>query len=303
MPPCSEPPTTEEDLILNRLQTAGLRYVYALDKGLSTNDTLHQDDVELRGLLESLGLNAADTARVLAADGTVAALPGGEIGPLTATNYNNIVRGLKLTTAAGDPIVWPSEHDRLDEKWSDAVASVGLIASRPSRPIPSAEDVKIVLRRFLEESGQDTSPSAYVAWRKGNNTAPSLAMITRVFKTWGDAIGATGARAENTSQVRQQASNTQDKLEISLEAHRVEAERLRDRMKLAAPPQDELARHTELAYLIAAETHALESSKVNTYLLDERERKQRLFTIGLPIAAVIVAVVQPVLGFILGKLH
>lgn len=303
MPPCSEPPTTEEDLILNRLQTAGLRYVYALDKGLSTNDTLHQDDVELRGLLESLGLNAADTARVLAADGTVAALPGGEIGPLTATRYNNIVRGLKLTTAAGDRIVWPSQHDRLDEPWSDAVASVGLIAPVLSRPTPSAEDVETVLRRFLEESGQDTSPSAYVAWRKGNNTAPSLAMITRVFKTWGDAIGAAGARAENTSQVRQQASNTQDKLEISLEAHRVEAERLRDRMKLAAPPQDELARHTELAYLIAAETHALESSKVNTYLLDERERKQRLFTIGLPIAAVIVAVVQPVLGFILGKLH
>jgi len=290
---------------LNRLQTAGLRYVYALDKGLSTNDTLHQDDVELRGLLESLGLNAADTARVLAADGTVAALPGGEISPLTATNYNNIVRGLKLTTAAGDPIVWPSEHDRLDEVWSDAVASVGLIAPRRSRQIPLEEDVKIQLRRFLEESGQDTSPSAYVAWRRGpgNNTAPSLAMITRLFKTWGDAIGATGERAENTSPVRQQASNTQDKLEISLEAHRVEAEGLRDRMKLAAPPQDELARHTELAYLIAAETHALESSKVNTYLLDERERKQRLLTIGLPIAAVIVAVVQPVLGFILGKLH
>jgi hypothetical protein len=290
------------------LDSAVLRFAYARAFDIAVPDAPDQIDQQLLALLRDRGLSHDDAVRVLAAGPALAAVPKRELQPWAAKSYNDVARPLVLRELGGSSekrATWPPRHDKFSQPWSKALLAAGLVPLKDSVIVPEKVDAVAHLRRFLEVPGASRSARDYVAWRKENDTdvsPPSLAMLTRIYGSWGQALAAAGAETPENSESAKQAEDAVAKLAATLEGHQAEAERLRERLRTSDEAATHIvAHHTELAYLIAMETHALESSRVNEYLLQEREASAKTFKKWAIAGTASLAIVPPIIEFVLTK--
>ena len=290
------------------LDSAVLRYAYALANGIVVPDAPDTIDQGLLALLRDRGLSEVDAVRVMAAGPVLAAVPTRELQPWAAKSYNDIARPLvlrELGANAEKRATWPPRHDRFSQPWSKALLAAGLVPLKESVAVPEKVDAVAHLRRFLVAPVSSRSARDYVAWRKENDndvSPPSLAMLTRIYGSWHQALAAAGAEAPENSESAKQAEDAVAKLAATLEGHQAEAERLRERLRASDEAATHIvAHHTELAYLIAMETHALESSRVNEYLLQEREASAKTFKKWAIAGTASLAIVPPIIEFVLTK--
>lgn len=304
--------TLTPDLTLTeQIENAGLRYAYARAFRITVPDAPADVDPSLLLLLRERGLTEADALCVLAADQAMAALPKDDTRPWTATAYNIPTRQTivqEFSANSGKRVTWPPRHNKFSQQWSESMTSAGLPFRIPSLILPRKEVAVAQLREFLNAPEGSRSTGDYVVWRRNRqqddtvNTPPSLEEFNRVFGSWSQALDAAGMAAPVISTSAQQAEDAVAKLAADLERHQADAEELRKQLGVSggASP-DVLAHHTELAYLVALETHALESSRVNEYLLKEREKNAKTLKRWAIAGGAALAIVPPLIEFFLTK--
>ncbi|WP_104082188.1 hypothetical protein [Cryobacterium sp. Y11] len=304
--------TLAPDLTLTeQIENAGLRYAYARAFRITVPDAPADVDPSLLLLLRERGLTEADALRVLAADQAMAPLPKDDTRAWTATDYNIPTRQAivqEFSANSGKRVTWPPRHNKFSQQWSESMTSAGLPFRIPSAILPSKAEAIAQLWKFLNAPEGSRSTGDYVVWRRNRQqddtvkTPPSLEDFNRVFGSWGQALDAAGMPAPVTSTSAQQAEDAVAKLAADLERHQADAEKLRKQLGASggATP-DVLAHHTELAYLVALETHALESSRVNEYLLKEREKTAKTLKRWAIAGGAALAIVPPLIEFLLAK--